>query len=125
MARRRWIRDVSAIALLTFGVVIFTVGWLVGAVMLWSSPTWRVRDKILGTLVFPGGLPFAIVVAIFGVPAAFDSALPGLATALEVLLIIGPIYTAVHLFRVSAKATGPLTWRRTQRHAGPPRHKLS
>src|SRR5665213_3543929 len=84
----------------------------VGAVLLWTSPTWRVRDKILGTLVIPGGLPFAVVVAIFGVPAAFASALPGLAAVIEVVLLIGPIYTAVHLFRVSAKATGPLTWRR-------------
>ena len=123
--RRRWIRDLSAIALLTFGVVLFTVGWLVGAVLLWTSPTWRVRDKILGTLVIPGGLPFAVVVAIFGVPAAFASALPGLAAVIEVVLLVGPIYTAVHLFRVSAKATGPLTWRRPGHHPARPRQRLS
>jgi hypothetical protein len=37
--------------LLLLGGLIFGVGWLVGVVLLWASPIWRARDKLLGTLV--------------------------------------------------------------------------
>jgi hypothetical protein len=36
----------------------------VGAVLLWTSGHWSLRDKLLGTLVWPGGL-FAPVVVFF------------------------------------------------------------
>jgi len=42
--------------LLLAGGLVFLVGWVLGVVMLWSSATWRLRDKIIGTLVLPGGL---------------------------------------------------------------------
>lgn len=42
--------------LLLFGGVIFIVGWLAGVVLLWNSSVWRTRDKVLATLVWPGGL---------------------------------------------------------------------
>ena len=42
--------------LLLLGGYALLVGWFVGVGLLWSSATWRVRDKILGTLVLPGGL---------------------------------------------------------------------
>ncbi|MDA8374457.1 MAG: hypothetical protein M0Z91_09490 [Actinomycetota bacterium] len=45
--------------LLWLGGFIFGVGWLLGVVLLWASPTWRTRDKLLGTVVFPGGLATA------------------------------------------------------------------
>ncbi len=32
------------------------VGWLAGVLLLWLSKIWTVRDKLLGTLVVPGGL---------------------------------------------------------------------
>ena len=45
----------AAIALLLFGGFIFLVGWFAGLVILWVSPRWRWPDKLLGTLVWPGG----------------------------------------------------------------------
>lgn len=37
--------------LLLTGGFAFVVGWFVGVGLLWSSSTWRLRDKLLGTLV--------------------------------------------------------------------------
>jgi hypothetical protein len=39
------------------------VGWLVGAILLWSSRAWTRREKLIGTFVVPGGLvlPFYIL----------------------------------------------------------------
>jgi hypothetical protein len=56
---RRSIRalDVTAVVLLLIGgLVLPVVGWVVGVVLLWASGTWNWREKLLGTLVFPGGL---------------------------------------------------------------------
>lgn len=63
---RRSIRalDVTAVVLLLVGGLVLPVlGWLVGVVLLWASTTWNWREKLLGTLVFPGGLltPFALL----------------------------------------------------------------
>jgi hypothetical protein len=51
--------------LLLGGIVIPVLGWFVGVVLLWLSPRWTTRDKLLGTLVWPGGLlaPALLVVA--------------------------------------------------------------
>src|SRR6516162_9215270 len=37
--------------------------WLTGAVMLWASPRWQLSDKILGSLVWPGGLALPFLLA--------------------------------------------------------------
>jgi hypothetical protein len=63
---RRSIRalDVTAVVLLLIGgLVLPVVGWVVGVVLLWASGTWNWREKLLGTVVFPGGLltPFALL----------------------------------------------------------------
>ncbi len=34
--------------------------WPVGVVLLWRSRVWSTRDKLIGTLVPPGGLPLAV-----------------------------------------------------------------
>jgi uncharacterized membrane protein len=46
----------TVILLLIGGVVLPVLGWLVGVVLLWASARWTLRDKLIGTLVFPGGL---------------------------------------------------------------------
>ncbi len=54
--RTGW-REVGALLLLPFGgVVLPVVGWFVGVVLLWVSDAWTARDKVIGTLVIPGGL---------------------------------------------------------------------
>ena len=45
-----------AIPLLLVGGFLFVVGWFVGVALLWSSRVWTLRDKLIGTLVLPGGL---------------------------------------------------------------------
>jgi hypothetical protein len=42
--------------LLLLGGFLFGVGWIAGLYGLWRSKVWSVGDKILGTLVWPGGL---------------------------------------------------------------------
>jgi hypothetical protein len=49
-------REWWAIGLLVPGSVILPViGWLIGVYLLWTSRVWSIRDKLLGTLVLPGG----------------------------------------------------------------------
>lgn len=47
--------ETAAVILLLAGGFIFVVGWLAGLVLLWSSPRWSWPDKLLATLVWPGG----------------------------------------------------------------------
>ena len=44
-----------AIFLLMFGGFIFLLGWPLGVGLLWVSRTWRLREKLLGTFVWPFG----------------------------------------------------------------------
>lgn len=47
--------ELAAILLLMFGGFLVFVGWLAGVFMLWTSDRWTLRDKLIGTLVIPGG----------------------------------------------------------------------
>ncbi len=47
--------EAVAVVLLTVGSVVPFVGWLVGAILLWTSRLWTTREKLLGTLLVPGG----------------------------------------------------------------------
>jgi hypothetical protein len=59
--------DIAALVLLLAGgVVVPLVGWLVGVVLLWVSTTWNTRDKLIGTLVVPGGLLPAMTLLVYG-----------------------------------------------------------
>src|SRR5256885_872318 len=52
----RWF-DWLTIPLLLFGGIIVPIfGWCVGVVLLWLSRVWSVREKLMATLVVPGGL---------------------------------------------------------------------
>ena len=53
--RRMW-SEALAPVLLLFGGFVFVVGWLVGGAILCASPVWRLRDKLMGTLILPFGL---------------------------------------------------------------------
>ncbi len=68
-------RDVITIVLLLIGgIVVPFVGWLIGVVLLWTSTAWRTRDKLIATLLVPGGL---LAPALLGEIAAFTSASTG------------------------------------------------
>ncbi len=51
-----WANAITLVGLLLGGVVLPLAGWVVSAAALWLSPTWTHREKLLGTLVLPGGL---------------------------------------------------------------------
>lgn len=61
-ARARDVLTVAALLgaalllVLRWGVLWAALAWLIGAVLLWSSPSWTAREKVIGTAVWPGGL---------------------------------------------------------------------
>jgi hypothetical protein len=115
---RGW-QETVAIVLLLAGGFLWGVGWLVGVVLLWLSDVWTVREKLLGTLVVPGGLalPGAVLVFWFmGVGATCHSSGgpetcsggPSVWETLTWLIVlvgglVGSIATAVHLARSSRR----------------------
>jgi len=54
---------VTAIVLLLVGGFLAGIGWIAGVVLLWTSQVWTTREKLIGTLVVPGGLFGAFFVA--------------------------------------------------------------
>ena len=62
-ARAGWTEVVALILLPIGGIIVPIVGWVVGAVLLWVSDAWSTKDKLIGTLLFPGGLliPLALL----------------------------------------------------------------
>ena len=117
--RRSW-REWAAVVLLPLGGFALGVGWLVGLVLLWSSRLWTTRDKVIGTLIVPGGIATVLLVVVVtatkrhctgfttavghtnlqctpsGGPSAGTNALE---IALLAFVLIGPIVTAVYLAR--------------------------
>ena len=117
-------REITAVALLLGGGLlglavgaIFSAGaltgiifWLAGVVLLWSSPRWRLTDKILGSLVWPGGLALPFWLASQPAQACSSSGgasgcsgspvlPPWLGIALAVVIIAAPLVVAVWLVR--------------------------
>lgn len=58
--------EIGAVALLTLGSLVIVVGWAIGAILLWTSRRWTTGEKLLGTLVVPGGPFLALVALPFG-----------------------------------------------------------
>lgn len=65
---RRW--DAWAPWLIIFGFIASGLGWIAGVLILWTSPTWSRRDKLIATFVPPAGL----VALFFGLVAALRAA---------------------------------------------------
>ena len=105
--------DAWVVWLLLLGGFAAGIGWFVGVALLWSSPTWRLRDKLLGTFVPPGGLLGLFLLGI--TPSSSTSCSPGsggagqhcvtkgfsfplpIGLALLVGALVAPILVAVHL----------------------------
>lgn len=64
---RRWgVIEVAALILLPIGAFVLPlIGWIIGVVLLWVSSVWTTRDKVIGTLVVPGGLAFPFYFMLF------------------------------------------------------------
>jgi len=65
--RSRWIEIAALILLLIGGILLPVIGWFVGVVLLWASEVWTTRDKLIGTLVVPGGLLVPLGLGLVGV----------------------------------------------------------
>src|SRR4051812_43298894 len=68
--RTSWL-DSLAIVLLLLGGFLWGIGWIAGVVLLWLSDVWTTRQKIIGTLVIPGGLATAVL--LFVLPVDVES----------------------------------------------------
>ena len=115
-----------AIPLLLIGGFICIVGWFVGVALLWTSRIWTIRDKLIGTLVVPGGLatagflvlgvgsgsgevcsgfvtttrgPHGVTSVDRGNQCASSGGVNYLALALLIVLVVLPILTAIYLGR--------------------------
>lgn len=93
-APRRRVLDTGTVVLLLVGGLLIGLGWIVGVFMLWVSPRWRTSDKLVGTLVWPGGLA-----AVLAVPAFGAGLPPVLVPSLLLVGIGGPVVAAVRLLR--------------------------
>ena len=112
-------QDVIAIFLLLGGGFIFLIGWFIGAGLLWVSDRWTTRDKLIGTLLVPGGLASVFLVGgmVTTTTTTFetcssgggcttvggDPASPWLGITLGILLLAAPVASAIYL-AVRAKA---------------------
>ena len=109
--------------MLTLGSLIPLVGWAVGVILLWSSGWWRRSEKLLGTLIVPGGPSLALLLGAFstqtcgptpvgdGGQVADEAVCSGFATPqwlgipVVVFVLVAPIVVgAVLLSRARARA---------------------
>jgi hypothetical protein len=95
------LREIAAILLLLVGGVIAPLlGWFVGAALLWSSNAWTPRQKLLGTLVIPGGLLPAVLL----LSLATGWTLPAwVGVPLLVVLVVGPLAVAAYLWQAARR----------------------
>jgi len=139
--RRAGFIEVAAIVLLPVGgVVIPVLGWIAGVILLWVSEAWTVRDKLIGTLVVPGGLLVPVYLALAAgdstsCSGSFDAAGrvisrscsdggSGLWHALAgigiVALVLAPLITAVYLGRRMRRPAAPTALTSARRAASAP-----
>jgi hypothetical protein len=116
---RRGARESFAVLLLLTGFPP-VLGWLVGAGLLLSSPLWTWRDRLLGLLVWPGGIVVALGVPTFtarsgscagsgtavGGPAGTTCTTSGssvLSLALVVAAVVAPLVVAGYLYWIAGR----------------------
>jgi hypothetical protein len=91
-------REVLALALLPLGGFIAVVGWVLGAVLLWTSDRWTRTEKWLGTLVWPFG--FVSVFVLVAGSRRTEFSLPDpLSLAIWTLIVVVPLIVLGLLFR--------------------------
>ncbi len=111
-------RDWAGVVLLPFGGLLVlalgilgAVGWILGAIFLLSSRIWSLRDKLLGLLLFPGGLLLPLILLLrvgetcvsstnngHTVESCSGYSLPAaLGIPLLIILVVTPLVVAAHL----------------------------
>lgn len=61
--------ETVAILLMTVGSVVVGIGWLAGVVLMWSSARWTTREKVVGTVLLPGGFGVLLLAGLAPVSA--------------------------------------------------------
>jgi hypothetical protein len=120
--------ETAAVLMLTLGSLIPVLGWLAGAALLWASSRWTRREKLLGTLVVPGGPGLLVVFALavptqtcMGATSSDGSSIaetcsgfafpPLIGIPLTLIVLVAPfVVAAVLLRRARSRAYG---WRRS------------
>jgi fucose permease len=116
----------ALLLLLVGGIVLPGIGWIAGVLLLWLSHVWTTREKLIGTLLVPGGLAGAfylmfvsgsmetcVGVSEIGSPTSFEctggisNTEQALWVMLFILLIIAPIFTTIFLGRSVYRADRP------------------
>ncbi len=121
--------EAAAVALLLTGGIVglvagipgVIVGWGTGVVLLWVSPRWRWPDKLLGTLMWPGGL--AALLLLGGLATSTQACSGGSGTAtrcsgspglppwlaipITVAAIAAPILVAIRLLLRARRVADP------------------
>jgi hypothetical protein len=111
-------REWTAVFLLPFGGLLVlvlgilgTIGWILGAIFLLSSRIWSLRDKVLGLLLFPGGLLLPLILLLRAGERCVSSSTngqtvescsgysltPALGIPLLIILVVTPLIVAAHL----------------------------
>jgi hypothetical protein len=95
---RRGAREVLAILFLLVGFFVLPiVGWVVGAALLLSSSLWTARQKLLGLLVWPGGLGFFALAELLGLFGHVDG------VGIWIPLVVPPLVVAAYLYRAAGR----------------------
>ncbi len=96
------------------------VGWFVGVAWLWSSHAWTRKEKIVATLLVPGGVALPLAVLILSLATRTSDCtssggpgqstvthcvgkwltIPSSSTLILVVLVVVPVIVAVHLEKV-------------------------
>lgn len=63
--------------LIPFGGFLAGIGWLFGVAGLWMGTRWKTWEKIMGTVLIPGGVPGALLLAILPVRQTLSFGSPG------------------------------------------------
>lgn len=99
--------------LLPFGGFLAGIGWLFGLAGLWMGTRWKTWEKIMGTVLLPGGIAGSVVLAAmpfwFGASGQSSTQdgtnplIPGLPIGGVLALVCLPILVAVYLLVVGLR----------------------
>jgi uncharacterized membrane protein len=86
-------------------LILLVAAWPVGAILLWVSKTWTTREKLLGTLVPPGGYPgvllimstFHWITAASAGPLWVDVTVGAVLFTISLVALIAPVGMIVYL----------------------------
>ena len=86
-------------------LALMVLAWPVGVILLWVSSAWTTREKILGTLIPPGGYPgvflvmstFRIFAWITTGPEWVEITVGAVLFTVSLLLLVAPIGTCIYL----------------------------